>query len=52
MISFPLLGRDGATFAKLFVGSVPRTATEDDVSLIRDMFSYLYLVYDHLRTCS
>ncbi|KAL3626620.1 hypothetical protein CASFOL_030169 [Castilleja foliolosa] len=24
-------GRDGASFAKLFVGSVPRTATEDDI---------------------
>jgi len=25
---------DGGNFAKLFVGSVPRTATEEDVSYI------------------
>ncbi|GER51775.1 RNA binding, partial [Striga asiatica] len=29
-------GREGASFAKLFVGSVPRTATEDDVRPLFD----------------
>jgi len=32
---------DGGNFAKLFVGSVPRTATEEDVSRL----SFLHVIF-------
>ena len=33
---------DGGNFAKLFVGSVPRTATEEDVSYIAQWFFFIF----------
>lgn len=41
---------DGGSFAKLFVGSVPRTVTEEDVSLPFSVFEtpyYYYYFLDH-----
>lgn len=43
MTCFPLSDRlDGGSFAKLFVGSVPRTATEEDVSYIAQWFFFIF----------
>lgn len=51
---FPFLGKEGASFAKLFVGSVPRTATEDDVrySIDECECSAFNSIDDHLSICS
>lgn len=45
LFCFSLDNCDGGNYAKLFVGAVPRTATEDDVSVGVVYFPNLFQVY-------